>query len=80
MHVSFDGRLNGAVLKGQIGIVTHRAVLHIQILAVAEGLFACDMASYQAQVLAVPPQVLAIYLTIYQCYILCVPEGILAVQ
>ena len=39
-HMPKDSGIDGTVLKGQDSIFAHRAVLHVEVLAVAKGLFA----------------------------------------
>ena len=75
-----DSGIDGTVLKGQDSIFAHRAVLHVEVLAVAKGLFAGNVTADETQIAAVPGQVFTIDDTILHRHILAVPQGILRVE
>lgn len=80
MDVSLDACLHSAVLEHEISIGSEGAIHQSQVLAIAQRLFAGDVAADERQASTVPTQVFSIDLAIGNRDVLCVPKRILAVQ
>ena len=68
------------VLEGQVGISAEGAVLEHQVVAVAQGLGAGDMAVDKAQAVRIPTEVLAVQLAVAHSDTHGVPQGVFAVN
>ena len=79
-HVAVDGGTDGAVLEREYSVIADYAVLHNQILAIAQWLFARDAATNKAKVLGIPSQIFAVYLAVIDSHVLALPQRVLRVE
>ena len=73
---STDVGLQGAVLEGAVARGVEGAVLQYQVVGVAQGLFAGDVAVDEAEVLRVPAEVFAVQFGVVDGDVLHFPEGV----
>ena len=57
-NVALDARLHGAVLENVIAVFSKGAVHQGQVLAIAQGLFSCDVTADECEPATVPGKVL----------------------
>ena len=75
-----DGGVDGAVLEGQIAILAQGAVLHDEVFAIAQGLFAGDVTMDETEVLGVPTEIFTVDFRIVDGNVLGLPECVLGVE
>ena len=63
-----------------IGVWSEDAVLHYQVLAIAQGLRAGYAATHQTQVLRVPTEVFALYFRVLNGAVLRLPKRVLCIE
>ena len=80
MDGAIDCGVNRAILKGEVTVGAHGAILHDEVLTIAQRLFARNVATHESQILGVPTKVFAVDFRIIDSNVLGLPKSILGVE